>query len=98
MLIPGSLALALAAATATWLGGLEVDLQRLAVELSTIQSGDGGTRLVAFHLNKAEALALAGKDIHDQLGCAHRTEFGKQGLDILFAGVGWQIPDKYLFQ
>lgn len=68
------------------LGRLEVDLDRPAIEIPAIQAGNGGTRLMAFHLNKTKSLALAGKYIGGKLQGTYGAEFGKQGLQVLFAG------------
>ena len=66
----------------------------MALKIFAIQTGNGGACLMAFHFDKAEALALAGKNIRHKLARAHRAKFGKQGLNIIFTGAGRQITNK----
>lgn len=53
----------------------KIDLERLAIEIPAIQSGDCGTCLVPLHLDKTKTLALTGKDVHDQFARAYRAKF-----------------------
>jgi len=56
------------------LGGLKVDLQWSAVKVSAVQSGNSGASLMPFHLDKAKALALTGKNIRYKFRGTHSAK------------------------
>ncbi len=49
------------------LGLFELDVDGMAFETPAVQAGYRGAGLVAFHFNKTEALAVAGKDVPGEL-------------------------------
>jgi hypothetical protein len=86
-----------ASASACAAGILEIHAQGTVAECLAIESGNGGTRFVAFHFDKAKPLALAGKDIRSDLDGPHGPVLGKQRLNGVLGGVERQVANKHFF-
>jgi hypothetical protein len=76
----------------------EANLQRISAPGFTVQSRDSGASFMAFHLNKAEAPAIAGEYVGGQANRTHSPVLRKQVGNIVFRRVWWQVADKHFFQ
>lgn len=54
-------------------------LQGGTAEFATIETFDGGTRFMPFHLNEPESPAAAGENIRNEMYRAHLAVVGKKG-------------------
>jgi len=77
---------------------LEVNLERVAVEILTVQTSYGAACLVALHLDEAKASALTRKDVDHQIYGTHLAKLGEQHFETFFRGSGRQIADKQFLQ
>jgi hypothetical protein len=85
---------ALAAATIAFLGASLVDRYAPALDLLSVQSGDGRSRfLVAVHLNETEAFGLLGGAIRDDFGGAHSAMRREELFQLTVANAIGQVAD-----
>src|SRR5438270_1860411 len=88
-----------ATATAVGLGARDLDLHPPAVELPTVEVGDGLLRLlVGRHLHEAEALGATAELIGDDAGGHDRARLREEAVETLVRGVVTEPADEELLR